>query len=149
MIPDDLWRRPCPSPETIQYDNISPCPRNAACNGGDIVYGSNLDEDRLLISRRLFDGIHKLAQVLYGIDIMMRRRRDGIRTPRDHPGLCDIRIHLLPRQMPSDPWLCPLSDLDLYCCGRLEIVAADGGPAAGPLPHPSAGRRTQPPVEPR
>src|SRR3990172_8565914 len=100
-----------------------------SCDGGNIVHGSNLDKDRLLISRRLFDGIDKLAQVLYRIDIMMRRRRDGIRAPRDHPGLRDIRIHLLPWQVPPDPWLCPLSNLDLYRCGRLEIVPADAEPA--------------------
>src|SRR3989304_5076730 len=106
MIPDDLGRRPCPSPETIQYNDIGPCPRNTACDGGYIVYRCNLNKDRLLISRRLFDGIDELAQVFYRIDIMMRRRRDGIRAPRDHPGLRDIRVHLLPWQVPPDPLLC-------------------------------------------
>ena len=113
VVPDHLGSGARPAAETVNGDDVCAGPGDSGSNGSDMVDRGNLDRYRLLVVGRLLEGVDELAQVLDGVDVVMRRRGDGVGAHGDHAGLGDLVVDLLPGEMAADPGLCPLTDLDL------------------------------------
>ena len=58
--------------ESIDGDDIRAASGDTACNSGDIVNGRNLNNDRLFIFGRFFEGVNQLPQILDGVNVVMR-----------------------------------------------------------------------------
>ena len=78
----------------------------------DVMDRRDLYDDGLFIFGRFLDRIYELAQILDGIDIVMRRGRDGVRTLRDHARFGNVRRNFRTRQMSADPGFRALPHLD-------------------------------------
>ena len=96
-------------------------------NGGD------LDDDRLSVLRRLLYGIDELVQILDGIDVMVRRRGDGVGALGDHARFGDVADDLGPGQVSSDAGLRALSHLYLYRGSGVEIGLVNAEAAGSDL----------------
>ena len=108
--------------EAVQRDDIRAAARNAAGDRRDVVHGGNLDDDGLFVRRRLFQGEDELAQVLDGVNIVVRCGRDGIHALGDHTGDGDLVRDLFPGKVPADAGLCALPHLDLDRGVVLQIL---------------------------
>src|SRR6202020_2423359 len=75
----------------------------------------------------------ELGQVLDGVDVVMRRRRDQADAGGGVPGLRDPRVDLVPGQLAALARLGPLRHLDLQVVGVDQVLAGDPEPAAGYL----------------
>src|SRR5699024_2669129 len=73
VVADAGGRRARASAEAVDGDDVRPAPRDAARDRRRVVHRRDLDDDRLLVFRRLFEGIDELLQVLDGIDVVMGR----------------------------------------------------------------------------
>ena len=116
--------RSCAGAAAVAVDTDDVCTR-AGHAGSDccyIIYGCNLDHNRLLIFGSLLQRVNQLTQVLDGVDIMMRRRRDRVRALRDHTGLGDIRANLESGQMAADTRFCALTHLDFDSSTGFEVI---------------------------
>ena len=67
--------------------------------------------------------IDKLRQILNGVDIVVRRRRDQTHSRCRVTCLCHPWVNLSARQMTSFSRLCPLRHLDLNLPGAYQIAA--------------------------
>lgn len=95
----------------------------------------DLDRHRFLVVGRLLEGEDELAEILNGVDVVVGRRRDGVGTHRDHPGLGNLVVDLLPGQMAADARLGALANLDLDGDTGVEILLAYAEAARGHLDH--------------
>ena len=116
--------RSCAGAAAVAVDADDVCTRAgyAGSNCCYIIYGCNLDHNRLLVFGSFLQRVNQLTQVLDGVDIMMRRRRDRVRALRDHTGLGDIRADLESGQMTADTRLCALTHLDLDGSTGFEVI---------------------------
>ena len=73
IIPDAGGSRAGTAPEAIDGDDIRAAAGDPAGDGRNVVDGCHLDDDRLLVSRRLLQGIDQLPQILNGVNIMVGR----------------------------------------------------------------------------
>ena len=62
----------------VNGDDVRTAAGNAACNGGDVVHCRNFYDDGLFILRCFFERVYELAQVLDGINVVVRRGGDGV-----------------------------------------------------------------------
>ena len=81
----------------------------------------------------IFQIIDELRQILDGIDVMVRRRRDQAHAGRGMSGLRDPGVYLPCRQMSALSGLRALSHFDLDLGGADQIPAGHTEPAAGHL----------------
>ena len=73
--------------------------------------------------------VNQLRQILDGIDVMMRRRRDQADTRGRVTGLGNPRIHLSSGKLAAFTGLRALSHLDLEFASLGQIQAGDAEPA--------------------
>ena len=78
------------------------------------MHRGDLDDDRFLILRCLFQRKDELTQIFNRIYIVVRRRRNCIRALGDHTGTRNVADDLSSRQMSSDTGFCALSHFNLY-----------------------------------
>ncbi len=83
--------------------------------------------DQLDVDPRLVVGVlqvvDQLGEVLDGVDVVVRRRRDEADARRGEAGLRDPRVDLVPRQLTALPGLRSLGHLDLQVVGVDEVLA--------------------------
>ena len=84
IVTDSRGRRSGSSAEAGDRYDIGSAPRNSARNRRDIVNRGNLDNYGLFIFGSLLKRVHKLTQILYRIYIVVRRRRNGVRSFGNH-----------------------------------------------------------------
>ncbi len=133
VVPDGLGCCAGPAAEAVNRNNVRARPRNAARYCCDVMDGRYLDRYGLLVPGGFLQCINELFQVLDGIDVVVRCRRNRVRTNRDHPGFRNTLEDLFARQMSSDARLCALADLDLYGCACIQVFRAYAEPARGAL----------------
>jgi hypothetical protein len=97
------------------------------------VYGADLDRDRLGVLRSFLDRENQLPQILDGIDVVVRRRAQGVGPLGNHAGFADLGVDLLGRQVAADAGLGSLPDLDLDRRREVQVVHVHAEPAAGDL----------------
>ena len=68
----------------VDGDDVRAAAGDAAGNGGDVVDGGYLDDDGLFVLGGLLQGVDQLAQILDGVDVVVRRGRDGIAPLRNN-----------------------------------------------------------------
>ena len=75
----------------------------------------------------VFEVVYQLCQILYRVNIVVRRRGDERHTGGGAAGLCDPRIDLLSRQMTALARLCALSHfyLDFLCAEQVFFRDAE------------------------
>ena len=73
--------------------------------------------------------VDELAQVLDGIDVVVRRGADGVRSLGHHARAGHIAHDLRAGQMPADARLCPLPHLDLHSRACVQVFAVYAEPA--------------------
>lgn len=73
IIPDTGGSRAGTATEAVDGDDIRAAAGDPAGDGRNVVDGCHLDDDRLLVSRRLLQGIDQLPQILNGVNIMVGR----------------------------------------------------------------------------
>ena len=122
VVADAGGRRARAAAEAVQRNDVRAAARNAAGDRRDVVHGGDLDDDRLFVRRRLFQGEDELTQIFDGIDIVVRRGRDGVHALGDHTGDGDLVRDLFPGKMPADAGLCALPHLDLDRGVVLQIL---------------------------
>ena len=133
IVADARGRGARAAAEAVDGDDVRAAAGNAACNGGDVVHRRDLYDDGLFILRCLFERVNELAQILDGINVVMRRGGDGVRALRDHPGLGHVPHDLRARQMSADAGLCALAHFDLDGRTGVQIVLVDAEAAGGYL----------------
>ena len=77
--------------------------------------------------------VDQLGDVLDGVDVVVRRRRDQPHARRRVPGPGDPRVDLVPRQLAALAGLGPLGDLDLQVVGVDQVLAGHAEAARGHL----------------
>ena len=77
--------------------------------------------------------VDELGEVLDGVDVVVRRRRDQADAGRGVPGLGDPRVDLVAGQLAALAGLGALGHLDLEVVGVDEVLAGDAEPAGGDL----------------
>ena len=77
--------------------------------------------------------VDQLGQVLDGVDVVVRRRRNQADARRGVPGPRDPRVHLVRRQLAALAGLRALRHLDLDVVGVDQVLAGDAEPADGDL----------------
>src|SRR5439155_9577922 len=77
--------------------------------------------------------VDQLLQILDGIDVVVRRRRDQSHAWRGMPHLRDPWIYFVAGKLSALAWLRALGDLDLQLPGVDQVVAGDAEPGAGHL----------------
>ena len=77
--------------------------------------------------------IDQLCQVLNGVDIVVRRRRNQCHTGCGMSGLGNPRIHFLCRKMTALARLCALCHLDLDFLGGSQILGGNTEPSGSHL----------------
>ena len=93
----------------------------------------HLDNDGLFIFGGLFQREDQLPQILNGVDIVMRRGRNGVGAFRDHPGAGYVAHDLGSRQMSADAGLCSLPHFDLNGRAGHQVVLMDAEATGGYL----------------
>ena len=89
--------------------------------------------------------VDQLGQVLDGVDVVVRRRRDQPDAGRRVAGLRDPRPHLVAGQLAALAGLGALGHLDLQVVGVHQVLGGDAEPSAGDLlDGRAAGRVVQP-----
>jgi hypothetical protein len=78
-----------------------------------MMHRSNFKQHRFFIGGGFLERINQMAQILDGINIMMRRRRNGVGAFRNHPGFGNVADDLALWQMPADAGFCALPHLNL------------------------------------
>ena len=73
VVPDAGGSRAGTAPEAVDGDDVRAAAGNTAGDGRNIVYRRHLDDNRLLISRCLLQGVNQLPQILNGVNIMVGR----------------------------------------------------------------------------
>ena len=96
----------------------------AGGNRADTDFGHQLDADaRTTVG--IFQIMDQLCEILDGVDIMVRRRRNQADTGRSVAGLGDPGIDLGSGQFAPLTRLGPLSHLDLQFTGIGQVVTGD------------------------
>ena len=106
----------------VDADDVRARAGNTRSDRRYIMYGCDLDHDRLFVFGRFLEREYELAQVLDGVDIVVGSRGDGVRALRDHTGLGDVRADLEAGQMAADAGLCALAHLDLDGGAGFEVI---------------------------
>ena len=106
----------------VDADDVRARARHARGDGRDIMYGRNLDQHRLFVLGRFLERKDELAQVLDGVDVVVRGRGNGVRALGDHAGARDVRADLVAGQVAADAGLCALAHFNLDSRARLQIV---------------------------
>ena len=109
----------------VDGDDVRTAARDAAGDRRRVVYRRDLDDDRLFVLGRLFEGVDQLFEVFNGIDIVMGSGRDRVHALRDHARFGYVLRDLGARQVPADARLCALAHLDLDGGSRLEVFLMD------------------------
>ncbi len=106
--------------------------RDARRDGADADLGDELDRDpRLRV--RAAEVVDQLLQVLDRVDVVVRRRRDQPDAGRGQPHRRDVRVDLVPGQLPALARLRALRHLDLQLVGVREVLDRDPEAARGDL----------------
>ncbi len=148
MIADGGWGRSGSTSEPIHIDDVGPGPDDPAGDGRDVVNRRDLHGHRLSVLGRLLQGVDELPEVLDRVDVVLRRRREGVAAHRDHPRLRHRLGHLLAGQVPPDAGFRPLPDLDLDRGSRVEVVRRHPEATRGALHEAPVGVRHQVRMEP-
>ena len=120
---------PCSSVIAGNQNDLCASFGDSCCNRPDAGLRNQLDRDtRLFIC--ILQIIDQLRQILDGIDIVMRRRRDQADTRGGVSGLCDPRIHLSARQVAALSGLGSLRHLDLDLLRADQVPAGHAKPSA-------------------
>ena len=93
---------------------------NTGCDCSYTCFGNKLDgNSRIFIT--VLQIINELCQILDGVNIMMRWRRDQADTRCRMTSFGNPRINLSARKMATFTWLCALChlDLDLLCTDQI------------------------------
>lgn len=77
--------------------------------------------------------VDELLEILDGVDVMMRRRRDELHARRCVAHLGDPRRHFGPGRWPPSPGLAPLRQFDLQIGGMHQIIARHTETGGGDL----------------
>src|SRR5699024_2972362 len=94
--------------QAVDDDDIRAGAGNTAGDGGHVVDGGDLYQNRLFVVGGLLQGVDQLPQVLDGIDVVVGGGGDGVSALRDHAGFGDVSDVFGPRQVPADARLGPL-----------------------------------------
>ena len=129
IIPDAGGRRARAAPEAVDGNDVRARARNARGDGRHIVYGGYFHNDGLFIMGGFLQAVDELAQVLDGIDVVVRRGADGVRSLGHHARAGHIAHDLRAGQMPADARLCPLPHLDLHSRACVQVFAVYAEPA--------------------
>ena len=86
------------------------------------MYRCHLYDNGFFIISGLLQGVHQLAQILNGVNIMVRGGGYGVRPLRHHAGAGDISNDFRPGQMAADAGLGPLAHLDLDGGAGLQVL---------------------------
>ena len=121
--------------QAVDGDDVRAAAGDTAGDGRDVVHRRHLDDDGLFIPRGLLEREHQLPQVLDGVDVVVRRGRDGIAPLRNHTRARDVRADLPPGQMSADAGLRPLPHLDLDGRARVQIPLIHAEAPGGHLHH--------------
>ena len=135
VVPDPRRRRARAPAESVDRNDVRAAPRNAARDRRNVVHRRDFDDDGLLIPRRLFERIDELAQILDGINVVVRRGADRVRALGDHAGLGNFAHDLRPGQVSADSGLRALSHLDLDRRARGQIILMYAEPPRRDLHH--------------
>ena len=122
VVADTGWRCASTAAETVNGNNISTAAGNSTGDGSNVVNRCHFYNNGLLVICRLFQRTDQLPQILYGINIVVRCRRDGVRSFGYHSGTGHISDDLGSGQMSSDTRLCALPHLDLYSSSGFKIL---------------------------
>ena len=133
VVADALGRRARAAAEAVQHDDVGAGPGHAGGDGGHVVHGGHLHGHGLGVAGGLLQREDELAQVLDGVDIVVRRRRDGVGALGNHAGARHLLVDLLAGQMPPDAGLGALADLDLDGGAGVQVVRVHAEASAGHL----------------
>ena len=125
VIADAGGRSARAAAETVDGDDIRAGARNAGRNRRDVMHRRNLNDDRLGVPRRFLERENQLAQILDGVDIMVRRGGNGVRAFWNHARFGNICHNLPARQMPADARLRALPHLDFNRRARVQVIVID------------------------
>ena len=105
---------------------------DAGRDRADADLGDQLDVDP---GRRVdvLEVVDELRQVLNGVDVVVRRRRDQAHARGGVAGLGDPRPHLVAGQLPALARLGALGHLDLQVVGVDEVLGGDAEPSTRDL----------------
>ena len=129
MIADTGRRRTGAAAKAVDGNDIRAGARHAAGDGCNIMDRRHLHNDGLLAVGRFLERIDQLPQVFNRIDVVVRRRRDGVRSFRNHPRARDVTNDLCAGQMAADPGLCALAHFDLDGGAGVQIVFIHAEPS--------------------
>src|SRR5450756_1181647 len=121
VVADHLRRRARAPAKAVEVHVVGTGVDDAGGDRGDVVHGRDLHSHRL-VAGGFLDRVDQLAQVLDRVDVVMRRRRDGVRAARDAAGGGDVLVDLLAGQMAADARLGALPDLDLHGGAAVEVL---------------------------
>ena len=105
-------------------DDLCAALGNACGNRADTGFGYQLDVDARL-SVGVLQVVNQLCQILDGINIMMRRRRNQRHARRGETRLGNPRVNLLARQVAAFARLCALCHLDLDLVAAHQVLRVD------------------------
>ena len=111
--------------EAVDGDDVRAGTRNAGRNRRDVMHRRNLDNDRLCVPRRFLERENQLAQILDGVNIMVRRGGNRVRAFGNHARFGNIRHNLPARQMTANARLCALPHLDFNRRARVQVIVID------------------------
>ena len=109
---------------TRDQDNLCTCFCYTSCYRTNTSFRYQFYRDTCL-RVCIFQVVDQLCQILDGVNIMMRRRRDQAHTWCGQTGLCDPRIDFSTRQMSTLSWFCTLSHLDLNLLCTYQISGSN------------------------
>src|SRR5660397_24978 len=147
VIPNDGGRRTRAASEPVQIDDIGARTDHTGGDGSHIMDCGDLYGDRL-VPGGLLDCVYQLAEILNGVDVVVRSRREGIRTLGNHPGGRYFLINLFSRQVPADSRLGSLTYFDLHSRAGLQILRVDPKTPGSTLHHNVVGVGLKIGVEP-
>ena len=112
--------------------HLGACLGDAGGNGADACLGYQLHADAG-VAVGVLHVVDELGQILDGVDVMVRRRRDQADAGGGVPGLGDPRIYLLAGQMAALAGLGALGHFNLNLLGAAQVLAGDAKAAGGNL----------------
>ncbi len=103
--------------------HVGQCLHDTGSNGAHAVLGDELDRD--LGGVDLLEVVDELGQILDGVDVVVRRRRDEADAGLGVAQAGDLRRHLVPGELAALARLGALRHLDLQLVGEGEVLGCD------------------------
>src|SRR3954469_14240353 len=128
-----------------EYD-VGMCLADTRGDRADTDLGDELDVDAR-IRVRVLQVMDELLEVLDGVDVVMRRRRDQPDARRGVPGLGHPGIDLVTGQLTAFARFGTLRHLDLDVVGVREVRRRDTEPSGRDLLHGAASARVEQAVQ--